>query len=614
MLIEAARRAEAAAKEMLACINAGSAPCTEVREALEVSKAFMAVASAFQVGAAQVIAAVERHGDGGTQVLADTAGMSRREAHSAVKTARVIEAAPAVRDAVETGGVSQPNARRLAEVISKTSAADVESDGDLLAKAQTMRPEQFTKEARRWAADRQHDGGEADYRRLRARRYVRIWDSDDGTVEVHGKFDPVAGRRIGNRLQAEARRLYDTDKKHAAASDHSERRSFNQCMADALDNLTANNTSANAKPFADICVVAHLDEDSGKLVAETPQGQRLPQGVLEELACNAKFTGVLYDRAGKPIWRAHAVRAATEAQRQTLFALYGGCFHCGANPAICQIHHIKPVSQGGSTKLDNMVPVCWDCHNRIHHQHWYIRTSPDGQHTLHPPDQIHYGPARASEEPPPLFKADTAHDSDPPLADRFNGADPPNAPPTRATAADRQPQIPQPSEPRTQHVYGPTRLPDRPARHEPGSVDIDTPLGLGGPATARAALRRARAQRNGIRGANPEDASAAPTSPMSGGGAVPVRAPDLVSRPDSQANDCACAHVGRDDCPPPGGEDTYDQVSSHKQRHRRHVEPQRVVAVPVAGEPGSPDDGEQDRAREEEHRSNGGGRSDRTLG
>ena len=413
MLIEAARRAEAAAKEMLACINAGSASCTEVREALAVSKAFMAVTSAFQVGAAQVIATAERHGDGGTQVLADTAGMSRREAHGQVKTARVIEAAPAVRDAVETGRVSKANATRLAEAIEKTSAAQVESDGDLLAKAQSMRPEQFTKEARRWAADRQHDGGEADYRRLRARRHVRIWDSDDGTVELHGKFDPVAGRRIGNRLQAEARRLYDIDKKDAAAGNRSERRSFNQCMADALDNLTANNTSANGKPFADICVVAHLDEATGKLVAETPEGQRLPQAVLEELACNAKFVGVLYDRDGKPIWRAHAVRAATEAQRQILFALYGGCFHCGANPAMCQIHHIKPVSQGGSTKLENMVPVCWDCHNRIHHQHWYIRTSPDGRHTLHPPDQIQYGPARASEQPPPLFKADTSHDSDP---------------------------------------------------------------------------------------------------------------------------------------------------------------------------------------------------------
>ncbi len=40
MLIEAARRAEAAAKEMLACINEGSASCGEMREALAISKAF----------------------------------------------------------------------------------------------------------------------------------------------------------------------------------------------------------------------------------------------------------------------------------------------------------------------------------------------------------------------------------------------------------------------------------------------------------------------------------------------------------------------------------------------------------------------------------------------
>ena len=89
---------------------------------------------------------------------------------------------------------------------------------------------------------------------------------------------------------------------------------------------------------------------------------RLPQSVLEEFACNAKLTGVVYDRDGKPIWRAHSVRTATEAQRQILIARYGGCFHCGAHPAMCQIHHIKPVSEGGSTRLDNMVPVCWDCH------------------------------------------------------------------------------------------------------------------------------------------------------------------------------------------------------------------------------------------------------------
>ena len=430
MLIEAARRAEAAAKEMLACINAGSASCAEAREALAISKAFMAAGSAFQVGAAHVIAKGERHGDGGTQVLADAAGMSRREALGQVKTARVIEAVPAVRDAVESGQVSQANARRLAEAIEKTGAGAVESDRELLAKAQSMRPEQFTREARRWAADRQADGGEADYRRLRAKRCVRVWDSDDGSVELHGKFDPVAGRRIGNRLQAEARRLYNTDKKTAGRD--CERRSFQQCMADALDDLTATSTAGSGsgngsgngrgngsgngggRPFADICVVAHLDEATGNLVAETPEGRRLPQAVLEELACGARFTGVLYDRAGKPIWRAHSVRTATEAQRQILFARYGGCFHCAAHPALCQIHHIKPVSQGGSTRLDNLVPVCWDCHQKIHHHNWYIRRSPDGWHTLHPPGRVHHGPARAPEDPI-LHIPDDQHSPEPPL-------------------------------------------------------------------------------------------------------------------------------------------------------------------------------------------------------
>lgn len=398
MLIEAARRAETAAREMLALLNSSTASCAQAREVLAVCKSTAAVVAAAQTSAAKLVAGVEGHGDGGVQVLADTAGLTRRDALGQVKTARVIEAAPVVRDALEAGRVSQANAKRLAEAIERTSADVVESDRELMAKAESMRPEQFTREARRWAADRQHDGGEGDYQRMRARRRVRIWDADDGMVHLHGEFDPVAGRRIANRLQAAARRLYDADKKQAADGG-GRRRSFAQCMADALDSTTANDGEPGGKSFADICVVAHVDDDTGGLVAELPDGVRLPGAVLEQLACNAKFTGVIYGRDGRPIWRTHSVRVATEAQRQILIARYGGCFHCGANPAMCQIHHIRPVSQGGSTRLGNMVPVCWDCHNKIHHHGWHIRKSPDGWHTLHPPWRIHYGPAHAPENP-----------------------------------------------------------------------------------------------------------------------------------------------------------------------------------------------------------------------
>ena len=398
MLIEATRRAEAAVKEMLAIANDGTATTDEFRDALAVSKTLAGIVSAFQVAGSAVIAGRERHGDGGVEVLSSAAGLSRWEAHRQVKTAEALRVLPGARDAIESGRVSVANAKRLAEAVEKTSADAVESDGDLLAKAESMRPEQFTKEVRRWTVERQGDDGEAEHLRQRARRCVRIWDGDDGMVHLHGQFDTVTGRSIGNRMRAEAARMHDSDKK--SPTDSSQRRSFQQCMADALDNLTDASASVGAgKPFADICVVAHVDDTTGRLIAELPDGVRLPASVLEELACNAKLTGVVYDRDGKPIWRAHSVRTATEAQRQILIARYGGCFHCAAHPALCQIHHIKPVSEGGSTKISNMVPVCWDCHNKIHHHRWFIHKSPDGNHTLHPPRRVNYGPAHMPEEP-----------------------------------------------------------------------------------------------------------------------------------------------------------------------------------------------------------------------
>ena len=81
------------------------------------------------------------------------------------------------------------NAKRLAEASKKTSAADVDADNELLVKAESMRPEEFAREARRWVADREGDGGESEHQRQRARRCVRIWDGDDEMVHLRGEFD-----------------------------------------------------------------------------------------------------------------------------------------------------------------------------------------------------------------------------------------------------------------------------------------------------------------------------------------------------------------------------------------------------------------------------------------
>ena len=412
MLIEAARRIETAAKETLALANNGSASCEEMRETLAVLKSAAGIVAAAQTSTASSIAGRERHGDGGTEVLASAAGLSIGEARSNVKTAKTLRDLPAVRDAVESGRVTQANAKQLAAAVEKAGAQAVESDGELLAKAESMRPEQFRRAARRWTAEREGDNGASEHARQRARRRLRVWDGDDGMVHLHGEFDAVAGKQIANRLRSEASRMHDTDKKNAKANGAG-RRSFDQCMADALHYLTAENSSRDVgRPFADICVVAHVDDETARLVAELPDGTRLPAEVLDTLTSNAKLTGLIYDRLGKPIWRTESRRTATEAQRQILNARWGGCFHCGVHFAICQPHHIEPVSRGGPTKLDNLVPACWDCHNRIHNDNWQIRKSPDGNHTLHPPDRVTYGPARAPEGAA-LFKPEPRPKPDP---------------------------------------------------------------------------------------------------------------------------------------------------------------------------------------------------------
>ncbi len=451
MILEDARQAVAAVNRMVDAVRDDTVASTELRAALEQTRVFMAAGAAFQTAAAKVIAGRERHGDGGTEVLAVSAGLSQSEAQSQVKTAQALHKVPKLKTAVQSGDVPQANARKLADAITKTGAAAVAADDALLAQASSMRPEQFRRTAQRWITARQTDNGESEHARQRARRYLRFYNGDDNMITLHGEFDKITGTRIHNRLRHIAKQLLNNDREHPK----DQRRQLTQCMADALQHCTTNNTkptnndtrstrstdtgagdgsgtgtgfredtatsataasnyssaSNGSEPgptgggwVADITLLAHVDEATSELIAELPDGSKLPAAVLEELSCNARWTGLIYDHAGDAIWRSRSRRTVTETQWQTLLATYGGCFHCAAPPRMCQAHHITPYSEGGATNLNNLIMVCWNCHHRIHHHNWRIHKHTDGSHTLHPPDnpatQPRYGPACADDPAP----------------------------------------------------------------------------------------------------------------------------------------------------------------------------------------------------------------------
>ena len=449
MLTEAIRRAEAALDEVLVQSKSGRASAGDLRRGLEAFKSMRAKLDACQTHAAGSLAARERHGDGGAGVLVQAAGLSRREAVGQVKTAERLQALPDVQRAVENGRVSFANARALADASDKTSPEAVTEDSELLAKASSLPPEEFAREAGRWTAHRQDDGGETAWRRLRQRRRLSVWGGDDGMVHLRGEFDPVAGAKLRKRLNEQAERLRRED----LALSEAERRSRHQRMADALEALTAGGadtaggtdggSGGRGSRRADISIVQHLSADGTRDFAEVAGGAAIPQSVLDEHMCNARITGIVFSHKGVPLWHGHAKTIATEAQFRALIAKYGGCAGCGALPLLCQAHHIRPVSEGGATDITNMIPLCWHCHQKVHHHGWRVVPDARGLRTIEPADRMHYGPARAPEpSPASVGSARPARHSGPPGRaperspandgpPRRNGASPRAGPPRR---------------------------------------------------------------------------------------------------------------------------------------------------------------------------------------
>ena len=434
MAVEAAQRVREGLADLIRLVNDADTPTADARAVLEDSKAFAAQVAVLQADAAALVAARDRHGDGGVGALAQAAGLARRDAASQVKTVKKLQEMPTVRDALESGEISVANARTLATASEKTSAEQVERDGDLLAQAAVLSPEQFCREAGRWAAKRQADDGEELYRRQRARRRLSFWDGEDGMVNLRGELDPVTGAKVRKRFLQEAERLRRQD----LHSPGGEKRNLNQRMADALETLSSHGSiyfksggartgvtgtdtnetdgdsraavngadsadkcgCGNRPASADITIVQHLSTDGTEAFAEIAGGAVIPPGVLEEHFCNAAIRGVVFSHKGVPLWHGRTKRLATAAQMSALRALYGACGGCGADMWICDGHHIEPVSQGGRTDIDNMMLLCWICHQKVHRHGW--REVPDGRglYTIAPPERIRHGPARAPDPPP----------------------------------------------------------------------------------------------------------------------------------------------------------------------------------------------------------------------
>ncbi len=110
-----------------------------------------------------------------------------------------------------------------------------------------------------------------------------------------------------------------------------------------------------------------MNTDSGRKVnVKRACGQLVAAGLMEDLGDDVEVRGWLkYNPSRAQVLRAREIaaeRALVSPLRNTVLARDGGkCRYCGCTPKNVHIDHVKPVSRGGRSVLDNLVVACAPC-------------------------------------------------------------------------------------------------------------------------------------------------------------------------------------------------------------------------------------------------------------
>ena len=376
---------------------AGLSLC-ELRERLGLIKRAEARLAAMKTAALGEYAS--RGGEGlARRVALEELQASKQQARREVQTASQLSQVPETLDALGAGEIPAAHATQIAKAASQGPV----DEAVLVEAARRQDFGTFSKTLRDHQHEQSGDDGKSLMAKQRQRRDLSFFKSpDDGMFILNGRFDPVAGNRIEAALADEERRLRN-DK---PASDEA---SFNQRLADALENLVCADTTDRKPQGTTLILTADWDALNQRLAdARLLDGTPLPVSEALRLGCNADILPAVFDAKGQQLWVGRKHRLATEAQRAALIIRDKHCIGCGRSAIWCEAHHIDEWYKGGPTDIDNLVLVCTSCHHNIHDDGWTVHRNPNGAYELRPPPAPYADlPTWKSKPNPP------SHDLDP---------------------------------------------------------------------------------------------------------------------------------------------------------------------------------------------------------
>ncbi|MEM8922901.1 MAG: DUF222 domain-containing protein [Actinomycetota bacterium] len=329
-------------------------------------------------------------GPGAIETMLATGEISGRRARREAARATLISWWPEVGEALVEGVIGPPAVDALARQTERLSDERrlALPQSELLDKAASLPVDTFARLLGRVVARVETEGDTPVDKR--AQSSFRHWfDDTTGMGRFAGSFDPERYEAFTSAVEQHLGSI-------AAAAGQGVCKGPG-LAADALFDLVTG-AGARSSHLPHITVVV-----DPRGVAETGDGHPLAPDALRRLSCDAWVQRVTLDERGVPIDVGRRLRTATPAQWTAIRSLHRTCAWAGCTQSLsrCQLHHVRPWSRGGSTDLDNLLPLCSHHHHLVHEGGWSVVLAPDRALTITAPDGRHTGvpPPRRCDHP-----------------------------------------------------------------------------------------------------------------------------------------------------------------------------------------------------------------------
>lgn len=253
--------------------------------------------------------------------LIRSGGLSQRDAKRVIARAATLDVIPGFDSALTSGAVTSGHVDALAAGLAKLSPADqvrlVDRGHNLLANAQRLSVDEFTKTVRLEVARAQSDGGLSRFERQRRSTYLKVWNDADGMIHLRGAFDPERGTALAARLDARVEAMFHSGDTAAPVEVMPGVEPNDHRRALALIDMSKGVADINGSRPARAEIVVHIDLEAlradleGVGLPTTQHGVELPVETLRRLACDADIIPVVLNGHSVPLDVGKAKRLAT---------------------------------------------------------------------------------------------------------------------------------------------------------------------------------------------------------------------------------------------------------------------------------------------------------------